>query len=162
MIFITIPTLLSYSGGMQVPDLLPWGYGPEYIRTLFWKLDDQGRDYYLFRQIPLDLLFPALFAWTNTLLLVFLLSKVGGKALGFIPTAIIPISAGIFDYSENIALILLLLIFPAIPDNLVSWASIFTVLKSIFTTVFFILLFTVLMLLFLKWIRGTGSRSASL
>lgn len=161
MIFVTIPTLLSYSGGSQVPDLLPWGYGPEYIDTLFGKLGYKGRDYYLYRQIPLDLLYPALFAWTNTLLLVFLLSKAGGKAPGFIPTTIIPIVAGIFDYSENIALILLLHSFPVVPEYLVNWASMFTVLKSIFTTLFFILLFAVSILLFVKWIRGIASRSAS-
>jgi hypothetical protein len=48
---------------------------------------------------------------------------------------------GLFDYLENIFIIRMITSFPDISTGLVQVASTFTLLKSIFTTVFFLLLF---------------------
>ncbi|MCB0280758.1 MAG: hypothetical protein KDD94_14710, partial [Calditrichaeota bacterium] len=75
MLLITIPDLIHYSGGYQVPDMLPLGYESGYISELFTRLGQEGRDAYLYRQIPYDMLYPAFFALCYSLLLTLLLKQ---------------------------------------------------------------------------------------
>lgn len=40
MIFVTIPSVKEFANGMELPDLMPGGYSPEYLKELFGKLGD--------------------------------------------------------------------------------------------------------------------------
>lgn len=53
---------------------------------------------------------------------------------------LVPILRGIFDYLENIGIIVMLSIYPKFFSNIANITNIFSILKSIFTTIFFILL----------------------
>ena len=60
MMLITLARLLEMSGGIPVFDMMPAGYDNEYALSLLTALGSDGRNYYLWRQIPLDLIYPAL------------------------------------------------------------------------------------------------------
>jgi hypothetical protein len=161
MLFITIPGVLRHADGMTLPDLMPGGYEPQYIRQLFSELGDEGRGAYLRRQLPLDLVYPFLFALSNALILVYLLLRLGKATQKALLIATIPLAAGLFDYLENISTICMLLRYPDISDVSVRIASVFTVLKSGLTTLFFILLLALLLALLLHHFRsGKKARSS--
>ena len=71
MLGFSIPNVMQYSSGMKILDLIPTGYSPEYVQKLFKTLGEAGRGVYLYQQIPLDMIYPGLFAVSYTLLLVF-------------------------------------------------------------------------------------------
>lgn len=154
MLFITIPEVLRHADGMTLPDLMPGGYEPQYIRQLLTELGDEGRGVYLHRQLPLDLVYPFLFALTNALILAYLLHRLGRATQKALLIATIPLTAGLFDYLENISTIRMLLRYPDISDVSIRLASVFTVLKSGLTTLFFILLIALLLALLLQHFRS--------
>ncbi len=67
MLYVTIPDVMEHSGGMKILDMQPTGYSPEYARRLLDTLGQEGREAYLWRQIPLDMVYPLLFAVTYSL-----------------------------------------------------------------------------------------------
>jgi hypothetical protein len=75
MLFVTIPKVMSYSNGMKIPDLMPTGYNTDHINTLFTILGTEGRNVYLYNQIPADMVYPLLFAICYSLLLAYLFKK---------------------------------------------------------------------------------------
>jgi hypothetical protein len=62
MLLWSIPKLEQYSHGLKTLDMLPAGYDAAYVRTLFDALGTDGRNFYIDRQIPLDLACPGLFS----------------------------------------------------------------------------------------------------
>jgi len=139
MIFVTAPKLSDHSNGMKILDLMPVGYSPEYVQKLFETLGESGREIYLWQQIPLDLIYPALFAISFSLLIgiIFKNSRLANKTDKFI---LIPIFGALFDYLENIGIIIMLKIFPDFYVWLSNMTSMFTVLKSFFVTITFVLI----------------------
>ncbi len=69
MLYVTIPNVASYAAGMTLLDMLPMGYDHDYVIRLFDALGEVGRHSYLKQQIPLDMLYPGLFAVTYSLIL---------------------------------------------------------------------------------------------
>jgi len=96
---------------------------------------------YLTVQIPIDLVYPAMFSASYALLITWVLKQFRSKESKLFSLAFIPMLAGIFDYLENFGIIAMLTVFPEVPESLVTTASIFTIVKSVFTTVFFVVLF---------------------
>ncbi len=141
MLLYTLPIVESYAPGKTLFDLSPGGYSYENALSLLQTLGTAGRHSYLTIQLPLDLIYPGLFAISYTLLITWLFKK-GFKANSKIfYLAVVPFFGGLFDYLENVGIILMLKAFPEVSSNLVKTASAFTILKSGFTTAFFILLF---------------------
>jgi hypothetical protein len=89
-----------------------------------------------------------LFSLTFSLLLVWLFGKTFNENSKIYYLALVPFLAGIFDYVENIFIIKMINSFPDLQVNIVKIASTFSILKSGFTTVFFMLLFVGFALLF--------------
>jgi len=141
MLFYTIPLVGSYAHNMELFDMSPSGYSYQYAMSLLERLGDAGRTIYLTRQLPLDFIYPGLFAVSYTLLLIWLFSKSIEITSKIYYLAFIPALGGLFDYLENIFIIRMITSFPDLSTGLVQVASTFTLLKSIFTTVFFLLLF---------------------
>ena len=141
MLFYTIPAVEHFAPGKQLFDLSPSGYSYLDAISLLDALGSEGRSVYLTLQLPLDFIYPALFAVTCSLLLAWTFSK------GFSPESkiyyfsVVPVLAGLFDYLENICIISMLNTWPDISRALVNISSAFTILKSGFSTVFFILFF---------------------
>jgi len=147
MLTVTIPKVMGFSGGMKLLDMIPTGYNVAYVNSLLTALGEQGRHAYLFNQIPLDLVYPLLFGVSNCLILAFIFKKLGKLESPLFYLCFLPLFAGFFDYSENIGIIALLTNYP---NNLVILAqvtNVFSVLKSSFTTIYFIVLIIFLIIL---------------
>lgn len=141
MLFYSIPAVEHFAAGNKIFDLLPAGYSYDYAMLLLTALGSEGRAVYLNLQLPLDFIYPGLFAISYTLLLVWVFKKgfpIQSKIFYF---SIIPALGGLFDYLENICILNMLNTFPHISPSLVSLSSIFTILKSGISTVFFLLFF---------------------
>ena len=147
MLLITIPKVLSFSEGMKVLDMMPGGYGPDYVLDLFKTLGEEGRRVYLWNQIPLDMLYPGLFGITYSLMLFYILKILLRKDSNWFILAFLPLAGGFFDYLENIGIIIMLNSYPSFSALLVKLTSISTVLKSVSITISFVVLLVCLGLL---------------
>jgi len=146
MLTITIPHVMNFSGGMKLLDMRPTGYNAEYVNTLLNALGEKGRHAYLFTQIPVDMIYPSLFGITNCLVFAYFLKKLGKLESSLFYLCFIPLFAGFFDYLENFGIITLLNSFPHNSFLLSQTTNLFTVLKSLFTTFYFIILIILLVL----------------
>ena len=147
MLIVTIPELMQYSGGMKIFDMMPTGYDAQYANTLLNTLGTVGRDLYLFHQLPLDLIYPALFGVSSCLVLAYFLNKLGKLESPLFYLCLLPLVSGLFDYAENIGIICMLKNYPNISEIQVQITSTFTVLKSVLTTIYFIILIITLLVL---------------
>tara|TARA_R110002096_G_C14661614_1_gene728088 strand:- start:8317 stop:8877 length:561 start_codon:yes stop_codon:yes gene_type:complete len=140
MIFYSIPAVVSFAPELVLFDMSPTGYSYQNALELLGVLGPEGRSIYLTRQLPLDFIYPGLFAITYSLLLVWLLLKSISQKSKIFYLTLVPILAGICDYIENIFIIVMINSFPDFSSNIVGAASLFTIMKSSFTSIFFILL----------------------
>ena len=140
MLLYSIPCVLEIAPTMKLFDMSPSGYTHAYAMDLLRAIGPEGRRLYLTRQLPLDFIYPGLFAITYTMMLVWLFSKRYDRHSKIFILVFIPALAGLFDYLENIMIILMLRSFPDLSFELVRISSIFSISKSILTAFFFILL----------------------
>ncbi len=151
MALVTVPNLLAHSNGWKILDMMSKGYDFEYVKDLFEKLGVEGRNAYLYQQIPLDLIFPLLYGPGSFLLMVYLFKKIDVKNAKVYYLCLVPVVGAVFDYFENFGTIRLLNNYPDISSSFVQMNSFFTILKSGFITLFFIILIiTFLVFLFKK------------
>ena len=116
MIFITLAHIETLSG-LRPFDMRLSGYSAEQANSLLSALGSSGRRYYLTRQIPLDLAYPALMALTLVSLLKWLGLRGAGHKL--IQTGIwFSIGAAVFDYLENVGICLMILSWPEASGSL--------------------------------------------
>lgn len=140
MLLVTIPKLMGVSNGMKIFDMMPFGYGVDYANELLNALGVEGRKIYLYQQIPLDLFYPFLSGIANCLVLSFFLNKLKSLKEPYIYLCSLPLLASMFDYLENFGVIGMLTNYPDYPQFLIQVNSFFSVAKSLFTTVYFIVL----------------------
>jgi len=140
MLLVTIPAVMYYSRGLKILDMMPLGYDAAYVTTLFDTLDTAGREAYLYKQLPVDLLYPLLFGISSCLVLAYFLNKLGKVDTAVFYLSFVPLFSGLFDYAENIGIISLISQYPEHTAGMVTITSIFSVLKSSFTTLYFIIL----------------------
>jgi hypothetical protein len=145
MLIITIPEVMHYSGGMKILDMMPTGYDTHYVNTLFNTLGISGRDSYLYHQLPLDLIYPALFGISSCLVLAYFLNKLEKLNSPLFYLCFIPLFSGFFDYGENIGIIMMLKDYPNISVLQVQITNVFSVLKSTFVTIYFFILIVTLL-----------------
>jgi hypothetical protein len=150
MLLGTIPYIMSFSGELNILDMMPAGYDAAYVNQLFTQLGDKGRNAYLYFQIPLDLVYPALYGIGFSLVLAWFLNRLGKMGGNFVYLCLLPVAAGFFDYSENIGIIAMLRAFPEIPSNLVVVTNLFSILKSSITSIYFIILIAVIVIFAVK------------
>ena len=140
MLHYTIPQVSAYAPGINLFDLSPTGYSFEYAIKLLDTLGSEGRALYLYRQLPLDFIYPGLFAVSCSLLLSWLLLKTQQTKANLFYVCYIPIAAGLFDYLENIFIVSMLSSYPNVSEVSISLASAMTIAKSVLTTAFFVFL----------------------
>ncbi|PCJ93140.1 MAG: hypothetical protein COA52_06895 [Hyphomicrobiales bacterium] len=145
MILITLARLQEMSGGIPVFDMMPTGYDSQFAHSLLTAIGGEGRQYYLWRQIPLDLIYPALFGTSFYLLANWMAGKLHVFQRILRLTALVAVAVGVADYIENFFIILMLRDYPNLSDALVNAASIATLLKSSLTLIYFIVLIVVLL-----------------
>ena len=153
MLTITIPKTMGFSNGMKLLDMMPMGYDLNYVSELFNSLGEIGQEIYLTNQIPVDMIYPLLFGLTYCLLLAYFLKKLNKLNTSFIYLCLIPIIAGIADYLENFGIIAMLKNYPELTEVAVKTTSSFSLIKSISTSVFFIVLIVMLIILGIKFLK---------
>lgn len=155
MLLVTIPALTKFSGGLMIPDMMPTGYDHTYLQRLMEALGEDGRRYYLTRQLPVDLLYPLLFGLTYSLLTAWSFKRLGafGRRVAYL--ALLPLIAALADYAENFGLAAVLLQYPNNSEILSRVTSAFTWIKSASTTLFFTFFLLALGYLILKKVRST-------
>lgn len=147
MLTVTIPKTMEFSNGMKLLDMMPTGYDLNYVKELFTSMGEHGRFTYLTNQIPVDMIYPLLFGLSYCLLLGYLLKKMNKLNSQYIYLCLIPIIAGVADYLENIGIIAMLKSYPELTEVAVKTTSVFSLIKSISTSTFFIVLIVELIIL---------------
>ena len=150
MLTVTIPKLTEFSGGMKIMDMMPTGYGPAFVNSLLENLGSDGRHYYLFNQLPLDMVFPGINAITFCMIFGYFFQKLGKTNSILFYICYLPLFAGIFDYCENIGIITMLNSYPNNPEILPIITNLFSILKSSITTIYSLTLFLVLIVFGVK------------
>ena len=153
MLSVTIPKVMSFTGGIKILDMMPAGYTVEYVRTLLEALGEKGRAAYLYNQIPLDMIYPFLFGVGYCLVFEYILNKLGKLDGAWFYLGLLPLLAGAFDYCENIGIISILTSYPNISESIVRTTSIFSVAKSLISSIFFIILIINLIILGIKKLK---------
>ena len=150
---VTIPKTMEFSNGMKLLDMMPTGYDWNYVNELFNTLGENGRKTYLTNQIPVDMLYPLLFGLSYCLIFAYFLKKLDKLSSSFIYLCLLPIIAGVADYLENFGIIKMLNNYPDLTETTVNTTNIFSVLKSISTSIFFIALIIILIILGIKLVK---------
>jgi len=158
MAFWTVAYLRRVAGGLAPFDLRPFGYTVEEAQALLHALSDIGRRYYADVQLQLDTAFPALYALSRILLLVWLTVPgraaekawpLGARAALLIP----PVLAAWFDYLENDGIAAMLAAGPAVSADVVARASFWTQAKWIAVLITEAVCVNLLALALLRWRR---------
>lgn len=154
MLTITIPKVTGFANGMKLLDMMPTGYDLDYVNALFKALGTIGRDAYLYQQLPVDILYPALFGISYCLVFAYFLKKLNKFETSLFYLCLLPLIAGLADYLENIGIINLLTNYPNLTSGMVKTASVFSLAKSGITTLYSMILLVSLIFLGIKsWRR---------
>ena len=153
MLTFTIPKTMELSNGIKLLDMMPTGYDLNYVSELFSSLGENGREIYLTSQIPVDMIYPLLFGLTYSLLLAYFLKKLNKLKSPFNYLCLLPIIAGVSDYLENIGIITMLNSYPDLTETIVNATNTFSVIKSTSTSIFFIAIIVILIILGIKFIK---------
>jgi len=140
ILFYSIPKVVAVAPEMKLFDISPSGYTTEYAISLLNSIGPEGRGLYMSLQLPLDFVYPGLFIISYSLLLAWLLKKNYDLESKAYYALYIPIFAGLFDYTENVLIIMMLKNYPNLASSLVTFASLATIAKSILSSIFFTLL----------------------
>ena len=132
MINITLEYIETLSG-LQPFDMRPGGYSPEQANALLNALGADGNRYYLTRQIPLDLMYPALMAITLISIFKWLATKYVAQKLTKIGVWL-SLGAAVADYLENVGIVVMILNWPEPQIYLVHAASTASIAKAGLTT----------------------------
>ena len=121
-------------------DMSPLGYSMDFAVNLLNGIGVEGRSTYGTHLLPVDFIYPGLFAVTYSLMLIWAFGKSFSKSSKIFLFSIIPVAAGVFDYLENLGIIGMLVSYPDLSPLIVLISSLFTILKSLMTVLFYILL----------------------
>lgn len=157
MVLFTIPKLEAITNGLKIFDLRQFGYSFQEASLLINTLGESGKSIYLYQQIPLDLVYPTSYGISLCLILAYFLNKLGLIDSKYFTLSMLPLLIAFFDYLENFCIILILNIFPDISKNQVFLASNLTIIKSILTTLYFlVLIFVLLKLAYKKFLHKSN------
>ncbi len=144
---------MTFSKGMKLLDMMLTGFDSEYINSLFGALGENGREVYLYNQIPIDMIYPFLFGISYCLMIAYFLKKINKSSSAFFYLCFLPLIAGIADYLENFGIIIMLNDYPNLSQTSMTASNIFSIIKSMTTTVFFVALIITLLMLGIKTIK---------
>lgn len=138
LLLVTVPQLKGFAPGHQLADLSPTGLSHDETVSLYEALGVEGRDYYQHIQLPLDMLYPALFMASFGLLLAALTRYLGlPRPVRLV--SLLPVLAGLSDWGENICTWLALRAYPEFSPTLPQLGSWFTLTKTVGVVLSFVL-----------------------
>lgn len=115
--------LLGYGGpDAKVLDLR-FGFSAADANRLFEGLGEEGRSFYQMVELTLDLVYPIVYSLFLAALLLLILRKILPENSPWRWLVLIPFATAIFDYLENLGIVLLLRRFPASGDAIAGFAS---------------------------------------
>ena len=163
MLIISIPKTMKYSNGMKLLDMMPMGYDSAYINSLFEALGEEGRQVYLYNQLPVDMIYPFLFGISYCLLITYFLKKLNKLKSFFFYLCLLPIIAGIADYSENFGIVAMLNSYPDLSQISMRVTNIFSITKSMTTMIYFVALIITLIIFGIKTlsVKETSANNAT-
>ena len=139
MINWSLPLIAERADGLRPFDLRPIGYDYAEAKAFLAALKPEGAEFYLGVQHRLDSIYPALLAATLFFAIVMIAPKLLGAWRWVI--ALIAIPGAVFDYLDNSAVSAMIAAGPdGITEADVADASLWTALKSAFTTIAFVVL----------------------
>lgn len=155
MLVWTLPAITAAAGGLAPFDLRPSGYTLDEARAFLAALTSDGTTLYRNVQQRLDIAYPVLLA--ATLVMAILLLSPAGLGRWLLAATALP--GMVFDYLENASVAAMLDGgAAALTPELAAAASRWTVLKSVFSTLAFVVLLAFLGL----WLyRRLSSRRAA-
>ena len=125
---VGVAKLETMTGGTSILDITT-GYTVDEAYDLLESLGDSGRQHYLSRIIPIDFVFPISYALFFMSVLTMLIRTNYKDRRNLQLLGLIPITCLLFDYSENICVINLLLNYPTRLTTLTKVSSVFTQIK---------------------------------
>ena len=138
MIFWSLPRIATAAGGAMPFDMRPLGYSFDDAKTFLGALTPEGSAFYLNVQHRLDAAYPALLAAT-----LFFAVRALAPGASPLPTllALVALPGAVFDYLENSSVTVMLNAGASgLTPELTVRASLWTLLKSVFTTIAMLLL----------------------
>lgn len=128
---VGVTGLLKITNGASILDF-EFGYSMDKANHMLTVLGEDGRRFYLTKIIPIDFPFPfaymLCYAGWISLLVKYIAPLSAAKYLTFVP-----LFAMLFDWIENIGIILMLSNYPNMPMLAIYTASISGILKTLFT-----------------------------
>ena len=107
----SIPLVLSYSPESILFDMSPAGYSYAEAIELLKSLGSDGRKAYLTIQIPIDLVYPGMFAVSYALMITWNFKQGLLQHSRVYLLAFVPVFAGLYDYLENACIVAMLYAF---------------------------------------------------
>ena len=120
--------LSDITGGLTVPDM-SFAYTSQSVYTLLDQFGQAGRDLYLTRILPMDMVFALCYLLFFSITLLFLLKVIFPSRPGITGLALIPVIGGLADIIENICFVVILLAYPTPLPMIVAGAAICTKIK---------------------------------
>ena len=99
------------------------------------------------------MIYPFLFGISYCLVLAYFLQKLDKLKGYFFYLCLLPVAAGIFDYLENIGIITMLINYPDLPKSLIATTNVFTIFKSVLTTIYFVVLIIVFIAVVVRYFK---------
>ena len=128
---IGVAGLLKITGGASILDF-EFGYSSEKAYGILTALGVEGRTFYLMRILPMDFPLPLTYMLFFTGVIALLCKHTTQiKPLRFL--LFVPVFAMLFDWTENIGILAMLNSYPILPEWAASVASVFGMLKTVFT-----------------------------
>jgi hypothetical protein len=160
MAFGTLAHLRQIASGLEPFDVRPFGYSVDEARNLLDALSEPGRTFYSRVQLWLDTFYPATYAISRSLILLWL-TKRGRLASVATPPwlraalLILPIMVAFFDYAENVLIGRMIAKGSGIDSEVIVLASRMTELKSLTTFVTETVMVVLGLVVLLRWWRGS-------
>lgn len=155
MMLLTFPKINAQIG-THAFDLRTFGYSQVIAERIVAKLTTETRQLYLFPQLALlDVVYPILLALFLSSLLYRLVPKNQGHRSILL---ILPFMSLCFDYIENICIALLITKSIPTSTSFVFFSSSCTILKSVCTTLSWIIILVIFAIRFIEFIRNKHTR----
>lgn len=135
----------SISGDVGFIDLL-FAYTPETVLSMMGSYGDEGRSFYKNFTPTIDLFYPIIYSLFLALLIAFLFKKSLPAKSKMHYLSVVPLFSWIFDWLENINILIMLYSYPKFPPVIANLSSIFTSVKWSFSAISAVILLIALTL----------------
>lgn len=160
---VIVPTaqnkLLGYSNGVDLVDLL-FAYTPETVYRMIEAYGEEGRPYYRDFAMSFDLAYPVVYSVFLSLLIGWLLKRAAPAEGNWRLLNLLPFGGMVFDWLENVSVITMLTLFPAIHPTLARFGSAFTSIKWGFSATALLLIVVLSVLAARRFLAGQTKPSS--